>query len=384
MDKNKPILLRHTAEFKFEKVEDKDGKEEVIISGNAMPLGAMSRNKVKYRDKSVKKNYKTLEGVAFLNGHDPTQSLGHVQEVGINETHITYKANVDPEEKNYIRKVERKDIRHVSVGCMVDKVEFMEDGSVECDVVEFVELSAVTVAGFQNTSAEKEGLHNLTILTEAFGNEEQIEKLKGKYKDKDKEKEADDKDKDDDEEADDDDKDKEKEADDEDDDDKEKEGDDSDDKDKEKEGDDEDDDEEETDDDDEDDSEEDTDPKNPDKKEQEGEEETIEEKVSKLITRQEELFSKFDEVINRLSIIESNVDALNDSEEDTETEEPGKEEDLTPNTEEKFEDNKNHAPKTKEETKAKEKALFGENSKKLNGEQDSVDMNQVRMDNLSY
>lgn len=358
MVEQKQVLLRHTEEFKFEKVKNDEGKTEVIISGNAMPLGKMSRNKVFYRPESVKKAYKSLEGVAFLNGHDPSQSLGHVAEVGITETHVTYKADIDPSEEKYLNKVERKDIKHVSVGCMVDAVEFMEDGTIECDVTEFVELSAVTVPGFQDTSAEKEGLNNLMILTEAFGSKEQLEKLKSK-------KEADDEDEDD--------KDKDKEADDDKDDEEEKKENPKDDPDydgDEDEANDDEDDSEETDD--EDDEEE--------KLKEAGVEDDAspEEKMEKLTSRVGELFSKFDEVINRLSILEANMDALNDSEEDAEGDDS---EDLSPNKDEKFVDSHEEIKRDKKELDAKEKALTGGNSKKINVEKEVVDMNKVRLKN---
>ncbi len=379
MGENKQVLLKHTEEFKFEKVKNSEGKEEIIISGNAMPLGEMSRNKVKYRDESVKNAYKTLEGKAFLNGHDATKSLGHVQESGLSKTHVTYKANIDPEEKEYIRKSERGDIRHVSVGCMVDSVEFMEDGTIECDVVEFVELSAVTVPGFQNTSAEREGLSNLMILTEEFGTKDQLEKLKEKYKDDDDEEEADDSDddKDKDESDDEDDKDKdkdEKEGDDDSDDDDDEKDEEDDDKDK--------DDEEEDSDDDKDDEEE----KLKNKKKEDAddsEDESIEESVAKIKSRVEELFSVMDEMNNKMAIIEANIDALNDSDEDVDDDKKT-DEGLEPNSEEKFTDKKGNIGRTKEELDAKEKALTGENSKKINEDKEIIDMKKVRLKNVSY
>ena len=188
----KPIILFHTEELNFEKVKNEEaGTDTVIISGNAQPLNEDSRNGVRYRADSVKKAYKSLMSCPFLFSHDATRSLGHIIEVGLNDTHITYRADVDPEEKDYIRKVERGDIRHVSVGCMVENVEWSEEENMYiCDVKEYVELSAVTTPGFANTSATKEGA---IFLANALGDTEVLEKLKNAAEEK---KEGDDEDED--------------------------------------------------------------------------------------------------------------------------------------------------------------------------------------------
>lgn len=386
MTKQTPIILFHTEEFKFEKV-GKGKNEKVIISGNAQPLNEDSRNGVRYRPESVKKNFKSLNGVAFLFNHDTSKSLGHVTESGINETHMTYKADIDPAEKDYIRKVERGDIKHVSVGTMVENIEFNEEDEIyECDVKEYVELSGVTCAGFQNTSANKEGLYQegALFLAEKLGDKTVIEKLKAK-------KEADDDKKKDDEGEDEDDKKDEGE----DEDDKKDEEDDEDEKDSDSDKDSDEEEEAEDDEDDEDDDKdkdeklkkkEDIEDKDLDfldeKKENAGvdgeDEDSPEEQLKKVISRQEELFSKFDELINRLAIIESSVDALND----TEDSDADSKEDLKPNTEEKFIDKKateKGRKVSKNELDAKEKAMTGTTSKKINEDKEVVDMSKTRM-----
>ena len=175
-----PITLFHTEEMQFEKKGE--GKEATImISGNAQPLNEDSRNGVRYRPDSVKKAAKSLQGVAFLFNHDSARSLGHVTKSGLTDSHLTYSADVDPEEKEYIRKVERGDIKFVSVGCMVENVQFNEEDNIyECDVKEYVELSAVTVPGFSNTSAEKEGLESAMFLANALGDKKVLQSLKEK------------------------------------------------------------------------------------------------------------------------------------------------------------------------------------------------------------
>jgi len=373
---SKQVILMNTEEFKFEKIGE--GKEQkIIISGQAMPLKEMSRNGVFYRDESVKKAYKSLEKCAFLFNHDTNQPKGHVVSTEMTEGGITYKADIDPEEKDFIRKVERGDIRHVSVGCMVEKPDFNEEeGTITVDVKEFVELSSVPVPGFKNTSANKEGA---MFLAESFGNTEFLDKLKetakGKPEDgsgpnpdcdkkKDKEEaEDEDEDKPEDKKEAEDEKDKDKEEPE----DKEKPEDEKEEVDPEKKPEDE--------------EAEDEKDKDKDKDKEESlteeiepeTEPTPEEKMNTLNSKVEDLFSKFDEVVNRLAILESKVDTMNDSEEAVESKEEKVE--PSPDTTETFETNK-ILPKSADSVKLKEEAFKAEPTKKK-----EVNMNKVRLEN---
>lgn len=163
------VKIFFTAEKSDFKVEEKEGKKGIKISGIAMPLNETSRNGVYYRPESVKKAYQTLKNASFLYNHNSDISIGHVEDVGINEKEITYTADLDPEEKKYISKVERGDIRHVSIGAMVANPNYKEDGTVEVDITEFVELSLVPVPGFKKATASKQGLEGALYLKEAFG-----------------------------------------------------------------------------------------------------------------------------------------------------------------------------------------------------------------------
>lgn len=438
-----PIILFHTEKFNFEKAKNDEGKDTVIISGDAQPLDDDSRNGVRYRPDSVKKAAHTLKGVAFLFNHDSSRSLGHVVDSGLSKTHLTYTADVDPEEKEYIRKVERKDIKHVSVGCMVENVEFDEEENIYiCDVKEYVELSAVTIPGFSNTSANKE---SAIFLANELGDKNALEKLKaavkksedteeipeekvdkvaekvmsGKMKVGDNIEDAEAEtpeeetpseesieanDDEDDEDSDDDEEDEEeKEGDDEDD---SEEGSDDDEDEDETDDDDSDDDEEETKDDDEDDSEESDDEDDEDEEESgeaaaekkmkelqkkadeeaEAEDETTEEKVAKMSTQMKEVFSKCEDLENRVAIAEANIDAMNDGEEDAEAETPDeKKKDLNPDESEEFKDNHKEQTRTKENLSAKEKALLGKETKKVSDENRKIiKTNDVLLKNKSY
>ncbi|MFW5902622.1 MAG: hypothetical protein ACOCTT_01905 [archaeon] len=176
--------IYNTETFSLEKSQDKKG---YILKGNAMPLGETSRNGVYYRPESVKKAYKSLEGNSFLFSHQQDQVnhvLGHVTKADLTDTHVTYEVDIDPEEKDFIRKSERGDIKHVSVGAIInpETVEIDEDkGIAYVDVEEFAELSSAPVPGYKNTSAK---LNTVMAIAEKFGNEDQVKKLKQKTKTK--------------------------------------------------------------------------------------------------------------------------------------------------------------------------------------------------------
>ena len=188
------IKLYNTEEFQLEKKQE-GKKQKVILKGNAMPLNETSRNGVFYRPKSVKKAYKSLENAPFLFAHQQEEVrhiLGKVEKVGITDEAITYEADIDPEEKEFIRKSEKGYIKNVSVGVMVDPetVDIDEEkGIAKVDVLEFVELSSAPVPGFKNTS----GLMSNQVIqiAEKLGDKKAVEKLK-------KNKEANDDDDDDD------------------------------------------------------------------------------------------------------------------------------------------------------------------------------------------
>jgi hypothetical protein len=176
------IKLFNTEEFKIEKAGE--GKsQKVILKGNAMPLNETSRNGVYYRPESVKKAYKSLEGVPFLFAHQQNEVrhvLGKVEKVDLTNSHVTYEADIDSEEKEFIRKSEKGYIKHVSVGCLIDPntVEFDEEKQIaNVDVIEFCELSSAPVPGFKNTNAQL-GKQNLVLLAESLGKEDMIKKLK--------------------------------------------------------------------------------------------------------------------------------------------------------------------------------------------------------------
>jgi HK97 family phage prohead protease len=157
---------------------------KIKVSGTAIPYGKLSRNGVRYRDESVRKAAPTLNGVSFLFNHNTDRPIGHVESQISEEDGIHYAADLDPGEEDIVRKVGRGDIRHASIGAIVANPVFNEDGTVEVDIDEFVELSLVPVPGFKDATAVREsfGVSELTplMLAEKFGNEDFVNKMKNK------------------------------------------------------------------------------------------------------------------------------------------------------------------------------------------------------------
>ncbi len=177
------IKIYNTETFQIEKKQNDKGNK-IILKGNAMPLGETSRNGVFYRPESVKKSYKSLEGKPFLFAHQQDEVrhiLGKIENVNINDTHVTYEADIDPEEKEFIRKSEKGYIKNVSVGVLInpETIEIDEEkGIANVDVEEFVELSSAPVPGYQNTSGVLQ--KQVISIAEKLGKEDIANRLKEK------------------------------------------------------------------------------------------------------------------------------------------------------------------------------------------------------------
>jgi hypothetical protein len=329
----KEIKLYNTEEFTIEKLKNDSG-EKVVLKGNAMPLNETSRNGVYYRPESVKKAYKSLEGVPFLFAHQQNEVrhvLGKVEKVGISDTHVTYEADIDSEEKEFIRKSEKGYIKHVSVGAIInpETVNFNEEkGIAEVDIIEFAELSSAPVPGFKNTDA-KLGKQNLILLAESLGKEDIVKKLKETKEDNPEEEEKEEPKEEESKETQ---EQPEEEP-------KEEEEEEKPEEDKKESLDDLDEEEDEL--------EIDTVEKKTEEAE-EPEEKTEEEKLSEVNSKLEELFSKQDELVNRMSALESKVDTLLDEEEEEKPEEDEEED------EKKKDDSEDEDEKDKDEDEEKE------------------------------
>lgn len=145
-----------------ESVSEANGEKSYKLEGLALPFNEFSRNGVLYRTESIKKQYKSMIGNPFLFNHNMEDyPKGKVIGCDLADEGMTYSVDIDPAEEVLIRKLARKEIKNVSIQCMVENPKFYEDGRVEVDVKEFLELSAVTVAGFKTTTAQ--------MIAESFG-----------------------------------------------------------------------------------------------------------------------------------------------------------------------------------------------------------------------
>lgn len=143
--------------IRFEKFDISEETDEgVTATGFALPFHKESRNGVIYDKESVIENKETLEGLPVLWNHDELRPpLGHVEEVETKEDGLYFEMNLDPKEEEILRKIERGDVKNVSIQAMVDETNETDEGALP--VEEFLELSVCTIAGFPETtiSAEK-------------------------------------------------------------------------------------------------------------------------------------------------------------------------------------------------------------------------------------
>jgi len=153
---SKGIVRSKCETFRCEAITDEEGnKTGFIIEGLAFPLGKTSRNGIKYRDKSIKDKYKTFNGVPSLFNHNMDSSIGHIEKVWMESDGMYYRMNIDLAESDLIRKIERGDIKFVSVQTLVENEQFNENsGLFEVDVKEGLEISVVTIAGFADTTVQ--------------------------------------------------------------------------------------------------------------------------------------------------------------------------------------------------------------------------------------
>lgn len=158
METQKVLISVETFQVVSEKVE---GKEAYFLTGTALPFGKVSRNRCTYNTDRAKERAHTLDGVPFLYNHSAEQVgniKGHVVSHEITEEGIRFKVDLDPEEKEFIRKVERSDIKHVSIGATIEDMKQEKDAEVpEFFIGEFIELSAAPVPGFLDARMDREG-----------------------------------------------------------------------------------------------------------------------------------------------------------------------------------------------------------------------------------
>lgn len=163
------IKEQYSTDEKGNTIQDKDGNpviEAVWMEGVAITFNKPTRNRVSYTYDSGLEKHKSLIGKPILDSHNDTSirthpPFGHVENCwpGTNPKNnlpcLFYRANIDPDEREFIRKAKRKDIPGVSIQVLVDDVVEKEDmygEFIEANIREYLELSGVLIPGDGDTS----------------------------------------------------------------------------------------------------------------------------------------------------------------------------------------------------------------------------------------
>lgn len=157
----KNVWVPAEKEFKFaESKNPQTGERRYIMSGLMMPFGQISRNNVLYNKASVVEHHKSLIGRPVMYNHQVEGlelPVGHYTESYVDESGWHYKADIDPAEEKMIRKLERGDLRHVSIQLVGGRVieKYDPDGRMytEAYVSDIIEGSIVPAPGFLDTTA---------------------------------------------------------------------------------------------------------------------------------------------------------------------------------------------------------------------------------------
>lgn len=146
------------------------GERRFILAGLMLPFGKISRNNVLYEKASILDKHKQLIGRPVMYNHKVDGQelpVGHYTNSycveAADERHPVagwyYEADIDPEEKDIIRKLRRGDLRHVSIqlvgGRVFERVD-AQNGRVytEAHVADIIEGSIVPAPGFLDTTAK--------------------------------------------------------------------------------------------------------------------------------------------------------------------------------------------------------------------------------------
>ena len=159
---HKEVWVPGQSEFTFrEQVDPQTGKKNFILKGLMLPFGKISRNNVLYNKESVLERHKELVNRPLMYNHkveDNSLPKGHFTNSYCKEDGWYYEADVDPAEQELIRKLQRGDLRHVSIQLIGGRVEERYDPQsgrsfTEAFVSDIIEGSIVPAPGFLDTTA---------------------------------------------------------------------------------------------------------------------------------------------------------------------------------------------------------------------------------------
>lgn len=151
-----------------EAVDPTTGEKSHILRGLILPFDKVSRNNVLYNADSIRKKHKDLIGRPVMYNHKIEGNelpIGHfTNSYTINEPDDRhpvagwyYEADIDPHERDVIRKLDRGDLRHVSIQLVGGEVYERTGGEgsyTEAIVSDIIEGSLVPAPGFLDTTAE--------------------------------------------------------------------------------------------------------------------------------------------------------------------------------------------------------------------------------------
>jgi len=176
---NEKIWVPALNPFRFtEQVDPNTGKKRYIMKGLMLPFGKVSRNNVLYNKEAIAEKHQDLVGKPVMYNHDvegQALPLGHFISSNIAEDGWYYEADIDPEERDIIRKLERGDLRHVSIqligGKVIERFDEENNAYTEAYVKDIIEGSVVPAPGFLDTTAK---------FAEAFKKKEDVTTTTGK------------------------------------------------------------------------------------------------------------------------------------------------------------------------------------------------------------
>lgn len=143
----------------FKVSKESDGS--VKLSGLALPIDKVSRNKFSYIPESLEKTFKTLSNVPVCFNHNENIVIGHNVAASYDKvTGITYAAEINKKAINketsvpFAESIAAGDLKNVSIQCIYDETKSFidEQGTTHAWVAEFVEMSVVTIPGFGDTT----------------------------------------------------------------------------------------------------------------------------------------------------------------------------------------------------------------------------------------
>jgi phage head maturation protease len=158
----KEELSKNIVRISCEDLNIVKGPNGLKVVGLALPFDAVSRNNFTYITESIEKAKETMVNKSCLFNHNPEAVIGHVKEAGIESAGMGYQVDINPNATNpatgvrFAESIERGDLKKVSIQCMYDSDKsFMdESGVTHAYIKEFLELSFVTIPGFEDTTAQ--------------------------------------------------------------------------------------------------------------------------------------------------------------------------------------------------------------------------------------